>query len=248
MTRDQLRALLAISEDNFVERKAGLIPQKVAQAAVAFANALPVGRLAVIFIGISDDGTINGVAPDDLEKVQQQLRRICLEDCYPPISVRQIEALDCDGKSVIAVVIEPSELRPHFTGHAYIRVGSANVKASDAQLADLIASRNSKAGRILRDKGRVVTVESAVPANFAQVGQQNTFRFECVVESCDAHAVTLRSETSGSVFSESLESIQLATDATKGARLSLRVPFGDHVRNAWHADLNRRMNPGRDPI
>ena len=53
---------------------------------------------AVLYIGVANDGTITGVAADNVDKVQQQVRRVCEEDCFPAIAIHLVEVITIDGK------------------------------------------------------------------------------------------------------------------------------------------------------
>lgn len=81
MTTDELIRLIARAEDNFVERK----PESVKAAELrrtmcAFANSVPYGREAVLFIGIGDrGGLVLGVR--DSDKLQKRIREACHSDC-----------------------------------------------------------------------------------------------------------------------------------------------------------------------
>jgi alpha-galactosidase/6-phospho-beta-glucosidase family protein len=71
MTTQELLDRLANHEDNFVERKSGKESDaEYREAIVAFANSVPEGRTAVLYLGIADNGGIVGVPnPDKKQKV-----------------------------------------------------------------------------------------------------------------------------------------------------------------------------------
>lgn len=116
MTPDALRAKLRDHEDNFVERKpAGVNRAEMRKTLVAFANSVPQGQTAILFIGVRDDGSLNSVkAPDS---VQKTLNDICARDCYPAIPFRAT-ALTQDGatswrlKSITATPGRTSPAQP----------------------------------------------------------------------------------------------------------------------------------------
>ena len=55
MTTDELLRLIGNHEDTFVERKSeGVRDAEIRQTVSAFANAVPAGREAVLFIGIHE--------------------------------------------------------------------------------------------------------------------------------------------------------------------------------------------------
>jgi len=188
-----LKSRITDLEDNFVERKEGIRSNdEIRKAAVSFANSLLEGQTAVLFIGVSNDGAVTGVSESDAEKFQQRVRRICEDDCFPPIVVRTVDVITVDNKHVLAFEFGPSQARPHFTGHAFVRVGSESVNASPMLLDELIASRNTKAGQLLaaKDKQALVTViipDRALIPGKSQFSQRR--EWTCSVDSCDALTV-----------------------------------------------------------
>jgi len=63
MTDEELKRRLSDFEDGWTERKEqGVSTDDVRKTLVAFANSVPDGEEAVLFIGISDKGKITGVA------------------------------------------------------------------------------------------------------------------------------------------------------------------------------------------
>ena len=191
MNQPRLRARIANLEDGLTERKKGFrSDDEIRKAVVSFANSVPEGHTAVLFIGVANDGTITGVAADDTDKIQQKVRRVCEEDCFPPIAIHLVNVITIDGKHVIAFEFGPSQNRPHFADHAYIRVGSESVKASAPKLDELIARRNTTAGRLLATKDQhehltlVIPVGASFPAGYPTSSRRE---WECTVEHCDAH-------------------------------------------------------------
>jgi hypothetical protein len=73
-------------EDSYTERKpAGAHDRDIRRTLVAFANSLREDKTAVLFIGVSDDGAIQGISNSD--KLQKTIDNICKEQCYPPFDV-----------------------------------------------------------------------------------------------------------------------------------------------------------------
>jgi predicted HTH transcriptional regulator len=96
---------------------------------VSFAN----NRGGVILVGVMDDGSIKGVKSEEEEKYQ--LVKAGTFYCKPNIEPIFTE-YEIDGKIVLAVVIEESEVKPHYAlgedekWWAYIRVKDKSVLAS----------------------------------------------------------------------------------------------------------------------
>lgn len=191
MTDDELRQRLADHEDQLMERKSeGVKRDELRQTLSAFANTLQPNSVGILFVGVADkDGAITGVANSD--SVQKRIREAA-DERFPPVRSYESHAFTVDDKTVVAVVISPSAEAPHFTGPAYVRVGSESVNASAEQFDKLIASRNGKAGAILRIGNEPITVEAIgrrlenpMPAPGAR------YQSEARIEDCDAHRVRL---------------------------------------------------------
>jgi hypothetical protein len=217
MTPDELLRMIANHEDNFVERKTeSVATSELRQTVGAFANSVPEGREAVLFIGVHDKtGEVLGVGNTD--QLQKRIRDICHADCYPEIQYTA-EVLTLDGKSVVAVIIPSSSAKPHFTGPAYVRVGSESLKSTPQQYDDLILSRNDKAREILKHKNDVFTVLGIgykLGSNKPLPDGNYRERRECRVETCTGHLVTLSDIASGQRFSEPLAHVTVHYDHEK---------------------------------
>jgi hypothetical protein len=212
-------------EDNFTERKPdGVKPDEIRKTIVAFSNSVPEGRTGVLYIGLKDNGDIQGVSNSD--SLQKTIRSICEKDCYPSIQPR-IEVLPIQGKSVIAVVVPESRTRPHFSGPAYVRIGSESIAASEKVFDELITSRLAKPYEILKWKGKVVTVitKTKIPIGRLRGSLGDSFSTpqECEVKECTPHYVRLRNVANDQYWSASLENVRLATDEKKLGRLMLII-------------------------
>lgn len=218
MTDDELRQRLADHEDQLVERKSdGVKRDELRQTLSAFANALQPDDVGVLFVGVADkDGSITGVPNSD--SIQQRVREAA-EACFPPIRSYESHALTVEEKTVVAVVIRASGERPHFTGPAYVRVGSESVNASADQYEKLIASRNGKTGAILRMALQPITVEAIcrrfenpMPAPGAR------YQSEARIEDCDAHFVRLTVSAEGMpawTIAEPLDRVTISRDVRR---------------------------------
>lgn len=212
--RPELRNRISTFEDNFTERKLeGAKPAELRRTLVAFANSVPDGRTAVLFLGVRNDGTIKGVSnPDQLQK---KIREIAEHDCYPKI-LYSVEAGTISGRTVLAIEVLPSSEKPHFAGPAYIRVGSESVIASKEKYEELIASRHSLAGALLKLKRHVITLEAPSIGGLAILVNRGDSRYRerysCRILDCTPHYVRLDNIGSGARISEPLENITLAYD------------------------------------
>ena len=134
LSESEIRRRLCKGEDQFVERKRGVQSDETRKTLVAFANSVPEGEHAILFLGIDDKGNFTGVTGTD--SIQKTIRNIAKNDCYPPIKCTSV-VLQESGKTVVAVVVESSKDKPHFAGPAYVRSGSESVKASPELYEDL---------------------------------------------------------------------------------------------------------------
>lgn len=197
-----LRQRLKDREDGWTERKSkGVNTEDITKTIVAFANSLPDGQKAVLFIGIADkSGEIEGV--DDTDGLQKRVRHAAEKRTYPPIYLgHNTRVLNEGGKNIVAVIIEASKAGPHFAGPAYVRVGSESVEASTRQFDMLIARRTSVARLIIdaMEKDQLVLVELVFHVN-------NKPRLQCKVTECNPHYVVFTS-TMGDILSGPLSDI-----------------------------------------
>lgn len=210
------------TEDNFTERKPeGARSSELRETIVAFADSIPEGRTAVLFIGISNEGIPLGITnPDSLQK---KVRKICKRGCYPPIEFR-CEIITSGDKDILAVVIPHSQDKPHFAGPAYVREGSQNVTASARLFEELITTRLSKPYEILKWRGKTVTVEEIGKylGSTKIIGPKYRARRECEVKDCTPHSITLRDISQLKDLTEPLDNVQLSYDNSKD-RLMLIV-------------------------
>jgi hypothetical protein len=226
MTPDELLRRLRDPEDNFVERKVEAVTSAdIRKTVCAFANTVE-GREAVLFIGIHDKtGDILGVT--NVERLQIRVREACMESCYPPIK-HVSEVVEAEGKRVVAVVVPPSEKKPHFTGPAFIRVGASSMNASEEQLDELVSSRLDKCREILRHKNKGLVTVRTVGYKLGSKKPMSDVHYvsgtECLIRQCTAHLVTLEEPATGCTHSESLNGIVVGFDDEK-RRLMLLIRF-----------------------
>lgn len=209
---DDIIARLKDVEDGFTERKTegAANPSELRKTLVAFANSVPESKTAILYVGVGDDGMPVGLKnPDSLQKT---IRAVAEKDCYPPIKY-QTRAFESDGKALLAVLVQASNERPHFSGQAFIRIGSESVSASSRIYEELLASRNTKAGKVLRSKDAIISFRVY---ELDQWGRKRVlYTIDCRVEACDAHVVTLYQIGAGAHFSIPLEEVTINYDDAK---------------------------------
>ena len=155
LTESDILSRLTNVEDGTVERKTLSDLRDAVKAAVAFSNSLPVGEPGIVYLGVYNDGRIEGQPITDatLKKVSGELGNI-----YPPI-LPQTLVRQKDGKDFVAVIVLGSPNKPHFAGQSYVRDGTKTVSASEVQFEELVAMRNSKVAQILKWQGKQVSIE-----------------------------------------------------------------------------------------
>ncbi len=213
MPHSLLIARLKNHEDNFVERKPeGVNASEIRKSVVAFANSVPSGTTAVLFIGIHDGGGIQGVANPD--KLQKTIREQCEKICYPPV-VFSAEVLSIDSKAVVAVVIPSSKNKPHFSGPAFVRRGSESVAASPELFDELIFSRNDKVAAILQMRNAlisVVSIQHKLGSTKQIPSPQYRAQSECIVQSCTPHIVRMQVTGSHCYITEPIDNVTVGYD------------------------------------
>jgi ATP-dependent DNA helicase RecG len=127
MTDDACLALMDDLESDRAERKrslaAGDAPEKIREAACAFANDLPNHRLpGVLFIGVNDDGTPAGI--DITDRLLQTLADIKTDGNILPPPTLTVEKRVLKGSPVAVVTVWPADAPPvRFRGRIWIRTG-----------------------------------------------------------------------------------------------------------------------------
>ncbi|AFD06516.1 RNA-binding domain-containing protein [Solitalea canadensis] len=103
--------------------------EKIAKTMVSFAN----NRGGKLLIGVADDGTIKGVKSEDEERYM--ITKAAQFYCRPQLDPI-FEEIFFDGKIVLTVEIEESDIKPHYAlgednkWWVYIRVKDHSVLAS----------------------------------------------------------------------------------------------------------------------
>ena len=129
----ELNRLLQADESDALERKASLADvERIRNSIIAFANDLAGRGRGVLIIGQSPDKTVIGLkeSPDE---AQQAISHIARTRCHPAIHV-VIDICEHNAKNVAIVEVRASAARPHFRGECYVRQGSTNRVATDAEI------------------------------------------------------------------------------------------------------------------
>jgi hypothetical protein len=216
----ELLARMKNFEDHFVERKTVRDDKDWKKTAVAFANSVPVGLPAVLFIGVRNNGEIENPQPN-MDEVQKkfntQMQRVYPRIAYVPKIVAD------SGRQALAVIIPGSESRPHFAGLSYVRRGSETFEASEEQFAELVAQRSSKAALILQSKGKNVSVMSLLPDGHIAAGEMGRrWPDTTVVVDCNQFYLTLLASPTDVAESFPLNRVEVSRDNLR-SRLQLEI-------------------------
>ena len=213
-TDDELLLRLHNCEDAFVERKTVSDSKDWLKTVVAFANSVPDGYPAVLFIGVKNDGTVQE-HPTNLDRLQITLATE-INKAYPPVYYLP-RVLSEKGRKFLAVIVPGSPERPHFAGQAFVREGSQSVVASQQQFAKLIHQRQSKAYEILKWQAKQISWEMR-----NQPGRTRYNPVTATVVDCNQFYVTLGYSESDTRESIPLSRVQLSYDhANKRLKLEL---------------------------
>ena len=137
MTPDELLHLIAQGEGQRLEFKRSLAELEDAVGTiVAFANA----EGGTLLFGVRADGTVIGVTLG--ANTRERVVNVIVDNTDPPL-YPQVEYLELDGRTVIAVTVAAGHDRPHLAyGRAYRRVGAVTAQLSrDEQRRLLLESR-----------------------------------------------------------------------------------------------------------
>jgi hypothetical protein len=212
-------------EDGLTERKTESAGSSVfKEVAVSFANGVPEGREGILFVGVANNGDVIGCS--NIDSTQKTITRLLEQECYPPVPARfEARAME-EGKEVLAVIVPFSRTRPHFTGHAYRRVGSENRRCDEEAFKDFITTRTSVGAKLLAHKGQVVRVRSygkkignpsPLPPTYTEGG-------DYIIVNCDVHTVTLRNTGSDVHCVEQTENFSISADPAGKLVFIVREP------------------------
>jgi hypothetical protein len=129
----ELKRLLNADESDTLERKASIADEEsIRNTMIAFANDLAGRGGGTIIIGQGPDKAVVGLRIES-DKAQQKIANLARNGCRPAIHVG-IEICEYEAKSLAIVDVRSSAAKPHFRGDCYVRQGSTNRAATDAEI------------------------------------------------------------------------------------------------------------------
>jgi hypothetical protein len=139
VSAEELNRLLDADESDTLERKASLADTEgIRNSMIAFANDLAGRGGGTIIIGQNPDKTVGGLRVG-ADEAQQTISRLARNRSYPAIHVI-IEICEHASKNLAIVEVKASAAKPHFRGECYVRQGSTNRVATDAEIMVLHAA------------------------------------------------------------------------------------------------------------
>ena len=128
-----IEALLDKGEDSRTEFKSrDFHNDSLAKEVVAFSN-MSGGEL---FIGITDDGVVEGIED---RKAEARVVNICRNNVIPPV-IPEVSFIVVEGRKVLQVIIEKGKFKPYKVRHTnkyYIRAGSVSIEPTNEELIRL---------------------------------------------------------------------------------------------------------------
>ena len=117
-----------------------IVQEDIKNEILAFANC----NGGTIYVGVSDHGEILGL--EDIDASTLQISNMVRDSIKPDITMFiHYEALECDGKSIIAIHIQRGSHRPYYLSKkglrpegVYVRQGYSSVPASDTAIRQMI--------------------------------------------------------------------------------------------------------------
>jgi len=128
---ENLDVIIRGGESSFVEFKEERVhPDSLAKEMAAFANT----EGGTIFVGVNDDGTIDGITRQDLEEWVFNIARNIVKPALLPL----FEMLTHEGKKVARVIVKKDLAGPFsVSGKYYIRAGSTSRECTKEELGRL---------------------------------------------------------------------------------------------------------------
>lgn len=136
------------------------------------------------------------------------------------------------GKYIVGFEFGPSQNRPHFAGHAFVRVGSESLKVSASKLDELIASKNTKAGRLLAAKEKYEHLTLILPAGARIAAGHPLARrraLACTVQHCEAQHAVFYDIADRSSISFPLDSLAFSWDTARNRLLLEYTRLGERA-------------------
>jgi ATP-dependent DNA helicase RecG len=123
MNRNELLKVVALGEDSRRQFKADVNnADSLAADLVAFSNSSG----GTLFIGVTDEGVLKGLAPADVRRINQLIGNAAAQHTRSPISPTTENIKVGSGRVVIALTVSEGLDKPYFdrTGVIWVKAGS----------------------------------------------------------------------------------------------------------------------------
>lgn len=146
---EELDRLLKAEESDSFERKASLSDKdSIRDTIIAFANDIANRGGGTLLLGQRPDKSLVGLMQCE-DEAQRLVSEIARNRVYPAVHIT-IDVCKREAKTLLVVTIPSSVGRPHFRGPCYVRQGSSNRVATDAEsMALRAAARDEKVRQLL---------------------------------------------------------------------------------------------------
>lgn len=213
MLPDEIKGLLNAEESETLEKKASLADEgAIRRSMIAFANDLAGRGGGKIVIGQEPTGRVVGLKVGG-DEAQRTISNLARTRCFPAIPI-SIDMCDYKGALVAIVTVKTSVARPHFRGECFVRQGSTNRSATDAEIMVLrYATVNPKIRQLMNwiQEGNTTITCEQLP-----VGLWGRAEVEIVALTDTYIALKYSSSETKTV---SLDSLELGYDYQKGRPL-----------------------------
>lgn len=157
--------------ENETTKLESVVVSDISRVIIAFANT----RGGTLHVGISGDGTVTGVA--DPDAAMQQISHMVRDNIRPDVSMFvRYETREADGRTILAVTVQPGTGRPYYLaakglrpGGVYVRSGTSTNPATDAAIRHMIEETDGDSFEARRSLVQDLNF-SAAERQFAQCG------------------------------------------------------------------------------
>lgn len=161
---------MGFQESETVELKRTYV-EDIRKEIIAMAN----GVGGVVYVGVNDDGSIEGVS--DCDALIQRIANGVRDAIKPDLTMfLHYDAQELEGKTILAISVQSGTNKPYYLSAkglrpegVFVRQGTSSVPASDAAIRQMIKDTDGDSYESLRSLEQTLTFEEATNA-FAAKG------------------------------------------------------------------------------
>lgn len=135
-----IRQKLLLGEDSFTQFKVKFENiVSISEELVAFANA----EGGIIVVGVKDDGSVEGLEPQEIRQTNLRIANAASENVIPPVYPKT-QIIQIDDKNILLIEVEKGLLRPYHTkqGKYLTKSGSDKRLMSNEEMKRIILSKS----------------------------------------------------------------------------------------------------------